>query len=71
MTILHQSTEDLRAHLRKKLEKLVKAVEPALISGDVTDAEWFNPEDQLGIPIEFEGVILDVDAEMYGESKNE
>lgn len=71
VTILHQSTEDLRANLRTKLEKLVKAVEPALISGDVTDAEWFNPEDQLGIPIEFEGVILDVDAEMYGESKNE
>jgi len=69
VTITHQSTADLRANLRKKLEKLVKEVEPDLISDNVTDAEWENPADAPEVPIEFEGTLLDVDAEMYGESK--
>ena len=71
VTITHQSTDDLRANLRKKLEKLVQEVEPDLISGNVTDAEWENPADVPEVPIEFEGTVLDVDEEMYGESKSE
>ena len=71
VTITHQSTDDLRTNLRKKLEKLVKEVEPDLISSNVTDAEWENPTDAPEVPIEFEGTVLDVDEEMYGESKSE
>lgn len=71
VTITHQSTNDLRANLRKKLEKLVKEVEPDLISGNVTDAEWENPADTPEVPIEFEGTVLDVDEEMYGRSQSE
>ena len=71
VTITHQSTNDLRVNLRKKLEKLVKEVEPVLISGDVTDAEWENPADIPEVPIEFEGTVLDVDEEMYGKSQSE
>jgi len=59
VTITHQSTADLRANLRKKLEKLVKEVEPI-------EAEWENPADAPEVPIEFEGTLLDVDTEMYG-----
>lgn len=71
VTITHQSTNDLRINLRKKLEKLVKEVEPDLISGNVTDAEWENPADTPEVPIEFEGTVLDVDEEMYGRSQSE
>lgn len=56
VTITHQSTDDLRANLRKKLEKLVKEVEP------VEEVEWTNPE----TAIEFDGTVIDVHAEMYG-----
>lgn len=56
VTITHQSTDDLRANLRKKLEKLVKEVEP------VEEVEWTNPETS----IEFDGTVIDVHAEMYG-----
>ena len=71
VTITHQSTDDLRANLRKKLEKLVKEVEPDLMPDNVEEAEWVNVDDQPETTIEFEGAVLDVDAEMYGESKNE
>lgn len=59
VTITHQSTDDLRANLRRKLEKLVKEVEPI-------EAEWVNPADIPKIPLELDGIVLDVDAEMYG-----
>ena len=38
---------------------------------NVEEAEWVNVDDQPETTIEFEGAVLDVDAEMYGESKNE
>jgi hypothetical protein len=46
VTITHQSTDDLRAKLRQKLEKLV------------------NPPKELGVPIVFEGEVIDIDAEL-------
>ena len=64
VTITHQSTDDLRANLRKKLEKLVKEVEPEALP-------WENPADTPEVPIEFEGTVLDVDEEMYGRSQSE
>jgi len=67
VTITHQSTDDLRANLRKKLEKLVKEVEPDLLPNNVEDAEWVNPQEQEPVAVEFEGTVIDVEAEMYGE----
>jgi hypothetical protein len=67
VTITHQSTDDLRANLRKKLEKLVKEVEPDLLPNNVEDVEWVNPQEQEPVAVEFEGTVIDVEAEMYGE----
>jgi hypothetical protein len=59
VTITHQSTDDLRANLRKKLEKLVRVDPEAL--------PWENPADTPDVPVEFEGTVLNVAEEMYGE----
>tara|TARA_B110000503_G_scaffold105940_1_gene158135 strand:- start:608 stop:895 length:288 start_codon:yes stop_codon:yes gene_type:complete len=60
VTITHQSTGDLRANLRKKLEKLVKEVEPP------EEVEWTNSAGDSEAPIELDGDVIDVNAEMYG-----
>jgi hypothetical protein len=69
VTITHQSTDDLRANLRKKLEKLVKEVEPDLLPDNTEEAEWVNPQEQEPLAVEFEGTVIDVEEEMYGASK--
>ena len=50
VTITHQSTEDLRNKLRGKLEKIISAT-------DIEDAEYTTP-------VEFDGNLLDVTAEL-------
>ena len=60
VNITHQSTGDLRANLRKKLEKLVKEVEPP------EEVEWTNSAGDSEAPIELDGDVIDVNAEMYG-----
>ena len=49
VTVTHQSTEDLREKLRSKLTKIIEIEE-------VEDAEYTSS-------VEFEGEILDVEAE--------
>lgn len=50
VTITHQSTEDLRNKLRGKLEKIISTT-------DIEDAEYTTP-------VEFDGNLLDVNAEL-------
>ena len=50
VTITHQSTEDLRNKLRGKLEKIISTT-------DIEDAEYTTP-------VEFDGNLLDVTAEL-------
>jgi hypothetical protein len=50
VTITHQSTEDLRNKLRGKLEKIIS-------TADIEDAEYTTP-------VEFDGNLLDVNAEL-------
>jgi hypothetical protein len=48
VTITHQSTDDLKAKLRKKLEKLAKP-EDKIEDAVVIEGESFNVDDELGI----------------------
>ena len=63
------STSDLNEKLRKKLEKLVKEVEPDLLPDNTKEAEWVNPQEQEPLAVEFEGTVIDVEEEVYGASK--
>ena len=47
MTITHQTTEDLRAKLRGKLEKLVKPVED-IVDAVVIEDDEFCIDEELG-----------------------
>ncbi len=69
VTITHQSTNDLRAKLRKKLEKLVQEVEPVSPILELPEEPLEEPpwEQRTPVPVEFEGTVLNVDEEMYGE----
>ena len=48
VTITHQSTDDLKAKLRKKLEKLAEP-EDKIEDAVVIEGESFNVDDELGI----------------------
>ena len=39
MTVTHQSTDDLKAKLRRKLEKLVNPVDEIIMDGEVIDLD--------------------------------
>ena len=48
VTITHQSTDDLKARLRKKLEKLAEP-DDKIEDAVVIDGESFNVDEELGI----------------------
>ena len=48
VTITHQSTDDLKAKLRKKLEKLTQP-EDKIQDAVVIEGESFNVDEELGI----------------------
>jgi hypothetical protein len=39
VTVTHQSTDDLKAKLRRKLEKLVNPVEELVLDGEIIDLD--------------------------------
>jgi hypothetical protein len=39
VTVTHQSTDDLKAKLRRKLEKLVNPVDETILDGDFIDLD--------------------------------
>jgi len=39
VTVTHQSTDDLKAKLRKKLEKLVNPVDEVVLDGEIIDVD--------------------------------
>jgi hypothetical protein len=39
VTVTHQSTDDLKAKLRRKLEKLVNPVEEIVLDGEIIDLD--------------------------------
>jgi hypothetical protein len=39
VTVTHQSTDDLKAKLRRKLEKLVNPVEDIVLNGEIIDLD--------------------------------
>ena len=53
VTITHQTTDDLRAKLRGKLEKLVRPVED-IEEAVVIENDTFNIDEELGDPSEIE-----------------
>jgi hypothetical protein len=39
VTVTHQSTDDLKAKLRRKLEKLVNPVDEVVLNGEIIDLD--------------------------------